>query len=91
MHFQDPLVIKAMMAYLRPDLQPGQELSMTPFLMAGWVGMLITGLNMLPISQLDGGHVLVRSVWHQCALASARAGCWWRSVSSCWPARRVGS
>ena len=29
-----------------------------PYFMAGWVGMLITGLNMLPVSQLDGGHTI---------------------------------
>jgi len=45
-----------------PNLPDGAHLvwnsQLNPWLMAGWVGMLITGLNMMPISQLDGGHVL---------------------------------
>jgi membrane-associated protease RseP (regulator of RpoE activity) len=28
-----------------------------PLTMAAWIGLLITGLNMMPFSQLDGGHV----------------------------------
>lgn len=55
-----PLIFKVMMAHLHPDYPAGMLLdirTMNPWLMAGWVGMLITGLNMLPISQLDGGHV----------------------------------
>ena len=38
-----------------PEVRTGQLNA--PF-MAGWVGLLITGLNMLPVSQLDGGHVI---------------------------------
>ncbi len=53
-----PLIFKLLTAWLRPELPAGVYFQMSPLLMAGWVGMLITGLNMLPVSQLDGGHVI---------------------------------
>lgn len=45
--------------WLRESLIPGGgavHLSLPAF--AGWVGVFVTGLNLLPLSQLDGGHVL---------------------------------
>lgn len=60
LRFHNPLLLHWMIAWLRPGFPTPGELSLSqfnPFLMAGWVGMFITGLNMLPISQLDGGHV----------------------------------
>jgi membrane-associated protease RseP (regulator of RpoE activity) len=56
-HLNSPLLITLLVNWLRPELAPA-ELFRNPLLMAGWVGMLITGLNMMPVSQLDGGHVI---------------------------------
>jgi len=47
---------------------PGQELVMSPVLLAAWFGFLITFLNLLPAWQLDGGHITRATLgfkWHR--------------------------
>lgn len=56
--FGDPILMQWLAHWLLGPMPPGQAIKIHPVGFAGWVGLLITALNLLPIGQLDGGHVL---------------------------------
>lgn len=51
----ESLLTRAIRDWALPGTGP---VVLSPMAFAGWVGMFLTALNLLPLSQLDGGHVL---------------------------------
>ena len=54
----EPLLFKLLVYLTFGPLAEGQDVILHPVAFAGWVGVFITALNLFPIGQLDGGHVL---------------------------------
>jgi hypothetical protein len=54
----DSLLIRFLSWLINGPLPGGHTIDLTPAAFAGWVGLLVTMLNLLPLGQLDGGHII---------------------------------
>jgi len=59
--FADPLIVKVLGALVL-GAPPDRMAELHPVALAAWCGCMLTGINLLPLGQLDGGHVL-NALW----------------------------
>lgn len=53
----DSLLMLVLERIVLGDLPMGADIILHPVAFAGWIGMFVTSLNLLPVGQLDGGHI----------------------------------
>jgi membrane-associated protease RseP (regulator of RpoE activity) len=51
------LLYAGLIRLLKGPLPEGHDIFLTPTAFAGWAGLLVTQINLVPVGQLDGGHV----------------------------------
>ncbi|MEW6374281.1 MAG: site-2 protease family protein [Thermodesulfobacteriota bacterium] len=53
----DPLLFSFLQRLVLGEVPENYDILLHPIGYAGWVGLFVTALNLLPVGQLDGGHI----------------------------------
>lgn len=70
--FSDSLLMRALKWLVLGPLPAGKDIQEHPTVIAGWFGLLVTMLNLMPVGQFDGGH-LAFALWGRHARWVGRA------------------
>lgn len=57
LHLGEPLLLQMMSWLVIGSVPPDMDVVLHPIGFAAWFGLFVTSLNLIPIGQLDGGHV----------------------------------
>jgi membrane-associated protease RseP (regulator of RpoE activity) len=69
----EPMLLKLAAGLFFGHIPAGADIVLHPVGFAGWVGLLVTALNLFPVGQLDGGHVAYALVGRKRKFVSSTA------------------
>ncbi|MFZ5906176.1 MAG: site-2 protease family protein [Nitrospirota bacterium] len=58
LHLGDSILFSSLCRVVLGPTPAGYDIFLHPIAFAGWIGLFVTSINLIPVGQLDGGHIV---------------------------------